>query len=250
VTNDDRMHQLALQSEALVGFASGSGLGQAVPTCPGWSVAEVIRHVGGAHRWCISVLEGGVASSSRPVGEPAVDETELVSWFRDGLDELLRRLRATLPDAPTWTPVPSGTAGWWTRKMVVETALHRWDAEAALARSTRAMVEPVPTSVAADGIDEYVDDFVMGLVARANADRPFGRIGLAATEGPMRWSVDLGKGPGAGEGGSRAAAGTTKVEGSASNLLLWLWNRLPRPLESLVVTGDPSVVEGWHSLKI
>jgi hypothetical protein len=40
------------------------------------------------------------------------------------------------------------------------------------------------------------------------------------------------------------------VEGSTSDLLLWLWNRLPRPLESLMVTGDPSVVEGWRSLTI
>ena len=40
-------------------------------------------------------------------------------------------LRTTPPDTPTWTPVPAGTAEWWTRKMVVETALHRWDVAAA-----------------------------------------------------------------------------------------------------------------------
>jgi hypothetical protein len=70
------------------------------------------------------------------VGEPAVDQAELGPWFRDGLAELLGRLRTTLPDRPTWTPVQASTAGWWTRKMVVETAIHRWDAEAARAGSS------------------------------------------------------------------------------------------------------------------
>jgi hypothetical protein len=133
--------------------------------------------------------------------------------------------------------------------MVVETALHRWDAAAALARSTRTMVDPVPTAVAADGIDEYVDDFAVGLAARTKGERPYGRVGLAAIDGPMRWSVDLGPGPSE-EARPVARVGTTQVQGSASDLLLWLWNRLPRPLECLVVTGDPSVVEGWHFLKI
>jgi uncharacterized protein (TIGR03083 family) len=251
VTDQERMQHLALQSEALAGLASGPGLDQPVATCPGWTVAEVIRHVGGAHRWCSSVLDGGEAPSSRPVEEPAVDQAELASWFRDGSDQLLGRLRTTLPDTPTWTPVPSGTAGWWTRKMVVETALHRWDAEAALAGASRTMVDPVPVGVAADGIDEYVDDFVVGLVARAKGDRPRGRVGLASGDGAMRWSVDLGSGPAASAvGGSGGSVGITQVQGSASDLLLWLWNRLPRPLESLMVTGDPGVVEGWQNLKI
>jgi uncharacterized protein (TIGR03083 family) len=251
VTDAERLRQLAVQGDALVGLASGPELEQPVPSCPGWSVAEVVRHVGGAHRWCISVLDGGETPSTRPVGEPEVDQAALAPWLQDGLEELLGRLRTTLPDAPTWTPVPAGRVGWWTRKMVVETALHRWDAESALAGSKRTMVDPVPTPVAADGIDEYVDDFVVGLAARTPGERPSGRVGLAATEGPMRWSVDLGSAPvSSGPVSSGRPTETTQVTGSASDLLLWLWNRLPRPLESLMVTGDPSVVEGWHTLKI
>ena len=91
--------------------------------------------------------------------------------------------------------------------------------------------------MAIDGIDEYVGDFVVGLVARAQGERPGGRIELVAVEGGT-WPVDLG------------GTGTTRIEGSASDLLLWSWNRLPDPLDQLEVSGDASVVEQWHHLRI
>jgi uncharacterized protein (TIGR03083 family) len=169
-----------------------------------------------------------------------VDEDDVVPWFRDGMGELLTRLRATPPATPIWTPLPGGTAAWWTRKMVVETAIHRWDAAMAFPGSFGPAADPVPTAVAGDGIDEFIGDFVIGLLARAKGERPYGRIELVATDAPLGWCVDLG-------GESRE---TTSVEGTASDVLLWLWNRLPRPLDQLTVSGDSSLVEGWRVLKI
>ncbi len=236
MTNDERIAELERQSEALAALAAGADLGRAVPTCPGWSVAEVVRHVGGAHRWCLRVVEGGEAPSSRPVGEPAVEEADLVPWFHEGLAALLGLLRTTPPTTPTWTPVPAGIAAWWVRKMVVETAIHRWDVEAALAGASK-QPPAIPAPVAIDGIEEYVGDFVVGLVARAQGERPRGRIDLVAVEGGT-WPVDLG------------GTGTTRIGGFASDLLLWFWNRLPDPLDHLDVTGDASVVEQWHHLQI
>ena len=92
--------------------------------------------------------------------------------------------------------------------------------------------------MAIDGIDEFVSDFVTGLVARAQGKKPGGRVALRAVEGHT-WSVDLG-------GGDTS----TRIEGSASDLLLWLWNRLPDVSEKLEVAGDQSVVEDWQLLRI
>jgi uncharacterized protein (TIGR03083 family) len=242
VTNDQRIAELERQGEALAEIAGGPALHLEVATCPGWSVAEVVRHVGGGHRWCISVVTGGEAPSSRPVGEPDVDERDLVSWFNDGLTELLGILRTTPAGTPTWTPVPAGTAEWWTRKMVVETAIHRWDIAAARDAGTGARPEGVPTSVATDGIDEYVDDFVRGLATRTPGRKPRGQIELQAVEG-RSWSVSLGGTPGDSDT-------STQIKGTASDLLLWLWNRLPDAVDQLEVSGDQSVVADWQLLRI
>jgi uncharacterized protein (TIGR03083 family) len=250
MTNDDRIAELGRQCGALVDLAESHGLHLDVPACPGWSTGEVVRHTGGGHRWCSSVLDGGEALSSRPVGEPSVEDDDLLPWFTQGVAELLERLRTTPPGRPTWTPVAAGTAEWWMRKMVVETAIHRWDVAAAIAASSEDEAEPVPPAVAADGIDEYLGDFVTGLVARAPGERPGGLVELRAAEG-LRWVVDLGPGPAAsGESGSEGAADRTVVEGSASDLLLWLWNRLAHPLVHLGVSGDERVVERWRLLVI
>jgi uncharacterized protein (TIGR03083 family) len=176
------------------------------------------------------------------VGEPDVEERDLVPWFCHGLTELLRILRTTPPGTPMWTPLPAGKAEWWTRKMVVETAIHRWDVAAALGASSGARPEGVPSPVAIDGIDEYVDDFVRGLVTRTQGRKPEGQIELQAVEGHS-WSVSLG-------GTTGDSEGSTQIKGTASDLLLWLWNRLPDAVDQLEVAGDQSVVADWEVLRI
>lgn len=38
--------------------ATSSGLDSAVPTCPGWTVRDLVVHQGGVHRWATDVLAG------------------------------------------------------------------------------------------------------------------------------------------------------------------------------------------------
>jgi uncharacterized protein (TIGR03083 family) len=241
LTNEGRIDWLVLEAEALYGLGAGPGHEVAVPSCPGWSVGDVVGHVGGAHRWCSRVLAGGEATSSRPSSDAKMEMAQLLPWYREGLEEMLGQLRSTPPDRPTWTPVPAGTAGWWTRKMVVETALHRWDAADAVAFAHGRTPEPVAFEIAVDGIDEFVGDFVTGLVRRSGGTAPAGAVELVALDGPKSWTMDL--------GGSRDGTVTT-VSGSASDLVLWLWNRLPDPLERLQIEGDTTVVERWLTLTI
>ena len=78
----------------------------------------------------------------------------------------------------------------------------------------------------------------VGLVARAQGRKPVGQIELQAVEG-RSWSVDLG-----------GNDDSTQIRGTASDLLLWLWNRLPNAVEQLEVAGDQSVVVDWQLLRI
>jgi uncharacterized protein (TIGR03083 family) len=241
LTNGERLEWLQREADALVDLASAQHFDLQVPSCPGWTVADVLTHVGGAHRWCLSVVAGGEATSARPSSEPKLERSRLLPWYREGVTAVVQKLRATPPATPTWTPVPAGTSAWWTRKIVVETALHRWDAADAVARPGGGQVEPVPSGVAADGIDEFFGDFLLGLVQRTGADAPGGPLELHCTDGSRRWKTDLG-----GAGGAE----TTTVAATASDLVLWLWNRLPNPGRRLEISGDRSVVAKWQKLKI
>jgi uncharacterized protein (TIGR03083 family) len=241
LTNDWRLEWLQREADALADLASEPHLDLPVPTCPGWTVSDVLGHVGGAHRWCLSVVAAGEATSARPSSEPGLERSRLLPWYQEGATAVVETLRANPPDTPTWTPVPAGTSAWWTRKMVVETAIHRWDAADSVARCGGVEAEPVPSGVAADGIDEFFDDFLIGLVRRAGADAPGGPLELHSIDGARQWKTDLG-GVGPGD--------TTTVKATVSDLILWLWNRLPDPLERLEISGDATMVVRWQNLKI
>lgn len=52
------------QAELLAGHLTGrpgQDLGTAVPSCPGWNVGQLARHVGGAHREATVVARTGEA---------------------------------------------------------------------------------------------------------------------------------------------------------------------------------------------
>ena len=87
------------------------------------------------------------------------DKTDpgLTAWVAEGTAALVAQLRATDPAAECWSWHPDErSAGFWARRMAHETLVHRWDAEAG-AGTTGAAMDP---TVAADGIDEYLDVFV------------------------------------------------------------------------------------------
>ena len=135
VTNDERIAELGRQGAALAEMAAGSGLDLAVPTCPGWSIAEVVRHVGGGHRWCIRRRHRG--RGSHRLARWASQRSRKRIW-RPGSTMGCRSSSSScarhLPTRPPGPRCRRGSAEWWTRKMVVETAIHRWDAEAARER--------------------------------------------------------------------------------------------------------------------
>ena len=116
---------------------------------------------------------------------------------------LLHRLAADLarlaPDEPAWTWwEPDQTAGFWQRRMALETAVHRADVESAVGPVT-----PIDADLALDGIDELLH------VMLADA-------GIEDVPGPV-----------VGAGSVRVDIAGTSVSAGASDLLLWLWGRTP-----------------------
>ena len=231
---------LAHLSSDGISLAEGAELDLSAPvhSCPGWDVAELVRHTGGVHRHKAAIIRSGSTQDPRiewPV--PAADD-DLLAWYREGLDDLLRVLRAH-PDTPAYSWAGDHRVAFWQRRMAQETLVHRWDAECAVGVFT-----PVDAVLAADGVDELLR--VFAIFTDEPYTGPDGRIRFRSLDTGHAWNVTLTGGAlHIAETASRADA-DAEVSAAAAPLLLALWRRLPH--ERLTIEGRRDLAEaflGW-----
>src|ERR1022692_361690 len=228
--------------ERLAAAAAGSGLDAPVPSCPGWVTRDLVRHLGGVHRWATGIVAGRYPQPWKVGLDEVVgawpSDPELLGWFRDGHSALITALAEAEPDLDCWTflAAPSPLA-MWARRQAHETAVHRVDAELAAAD----LLEPLPPVFAADGIDELLACFITRPGGGLKTDPPQNlRVRCADTAGD--WLVRIGPdGVTTTDGADHAGAAHCEVTGRAADLYLLLWNR--PEAESLTVQGDGRVLE-------
>jgi len=227
----DFLHALARDGEAFAQVCADSDLHAPVPSCPGWSVADLVHHLAKVnHFW--STIVGDRRDSWEGYEQPdRPADAELVAWYRDGLHTTVATMTAADPTHPNWTWSTDKTAGFVQRRIAHETAVHRWDAEQAAGLDTG--IEP---HLASDGIDEFLMWF---------ADEPMegnppagGSVHLHCGDVPGEWTVVL-NGEGTYDIERAHAKGDCALRGSASDILLALWRR--RPASSIDVVGDANV---------
>lgn len=227
------------EENARLADAARRDLDASVAGCPGWDVADLVWHIGEVQAFWRARLAGGTDAPTE-WDPPRPDRAELIGWFVDGAAELEAALRATDPEKPVWNWTGADQrAAWVRRRMAQETAVHRWDAEAATGTAT-----PIDGEVAVDGIDELLDVFLpAGLRGTPDASLG-GSLHLHATDRPGEWLVEI-------DGGQARVSrqhgkGDAAVLGSASDLLLALWGRVP--FADLETFGDPAVLTSWQAL--
>ena len=126
--------------------------------------------------------------------------------------------------------------------MAVETAIHRWDAQHAVAVEGGPSPAPLDADVAAAGVEEFVTEFLPGLLD-SWTDSPSGKVHLLLTDAaPKRW-LDLDE---LGSDEPVDAQADATVRGTASDVLLWLTNRRA---DSVDVRGDRGLLDAWTRLK-
>jgi hypothetical protein len=74
------------------------------------------------------------------------------------LEEMLAALTDADPQTPVWTFDDSGLLGFWEKRMVPETGVHRWDAEQVVGR-----LDPLTDRVALVGLEEFGDFWLRNL---------------------------------------------------------------------------------------
>jgi uncharacterized protein (TIGR03083 family) len=229
------------EGERLASTAEHADFDATVPTCPGWSVRDLVRHVGGIHSWACAHVSGARTGVFDPFVEmegkwPA--DTTLVDWFRQGHAALVHALESAPPDRQCFAflPAPSPVA-FWARRQAHETGMHRADAE-----SAAGAISPFAAEQARDGIEELLFGFMARPKQRLRSEQPRS-LALEATDLPAEWLVRISSDEPV-VTRDRIAAADCRVRASASDLFLLLWNR--RAPGGLDVAGDTALLDLWR----
>jgi uncharacterized protein (TIGR03083 family) len=238
------INAIDIDGELLASAAEVAPMDASIPSCPGWTVRDLLKHITYVHSWAARYVAGAIADRVPRLTEAEIlqslgDDSTAIARFRDGYRALAQTFAAAPPNLNCWTflEAPSPLI-FWARRQAHETAIHRVDAELAYGAAS-----PFPAAFAADGIDELLMGFARRGKRRLIADRPRTLV-VQATDVGATWSVRFG--PGGGDVERRAAGGDCSVSGPAVALYLLLWNR--SDVSSFEVTGDLSPLDAWRSL--
>jgi uncharacterized protein (TIGR03083 family) len=215
----DYLAHLRADSDAvLAGLATAQG-SEPVAACPGWTVRDLVGHLGGVHRWAREIILTG-----KPGAEPR-PEGDLAAWFAEGADALIETLTTADPAASAWSFTTDRTVGFWRRRQALETVVHRWDAQSAVGEPER-----IAPALAAEGIWEVAELMLPRQVAKRRIPPLPGPIRVVATDVEATYVLGEGE-PGA------------TVRAPAEVLLLLLWQRADPADPRLQIEGDAELAD-------
>lgn len=111
----------------LAGLVAGRDPATPVPTCPGWTIRDLVGHVGAGHRWVAGLVEARQRELPPRTEVPAPDDPAAwPEWLTAGARRLVDAVRATGPELPVWTWQADRTAGFWLRRMLHDELVHRY----------------------------------------------------------------------------------------------------------------------------
>jgi hypothetical protein len=233
-----------------------------VPSCPGWTVADLVRHVAEVYLHKVEAMRQ--QQVPQPWPPPEIEHAEPVPLLERAWAALSSEFAERAPEGPAYSWYePDQTVGFWMRRMAQETVIHRIDAELA-----RLAVEParadgvarVADDLAVDGIDEVLVVFLSYASTRwpedfgddlAQADkRPIlissGGVAWVVLAGPD--GVRVGRAdPVAGAPPAGAETPDATVRGAPEAMLRWLW---ARGGEGVSIDGDQDLVAGLRRLLV
>ncbi|MFH0519974.1 maleylpyruvate isomerase family mycothiol-dependent enzyme [Streptomyces sp. M41] len=245
--------EIVSQTELLTAHVRGADMNAPVHSCPGWNLGQLLRHVGGDHRWSEKIVRtratapvpGGLVDDVPAHTEE--DESSLVPWLVEGAEALSAALRAAGPDAQAWNPSEDRPAAvaFWARRMTYETVVHRADAA-----HTTAAEFALDTGLAVDAVEEWLEYSTFPEAHEPRPDlpdllAPDRTLGFQAP-GAGCWLVDLtGERPvwRPGADGATATA-TATARGPVTDLLLYFYRR---PAPAVDTQGDQDLLDLWRT---
>lgn len=212
------------EHDAFVAACERVDLTASVPSCPEWSVADLVYHMYEVQYIWHRVSAEGRQSFDGLSMPLRLADAALLPVLVGEHQSYMAWLGANDPTTPHWTWTGTHDFHWLWRRMAHEFAMHRVDAD--LARGQVAAVEP---QLASDGIDEFLTVFRNTSLGEAG-----GSVHLHCTDVAGEWTVSA-----SGDVTREHAKGDCAIRGAASDILLALWRRTP--LSVCDVVGDADV---------
>ncbi|MBA2281952.1 MAG: maleylpyruvate isomerase N-terminal domain-containing protein [Actinomycetota bacterium] len=244
LSHDRCIDEAVAEIRRIAGTCDGIDPTTPVPTCGDWTIADLLEHIGTINRWAATMVEQ--KSQERLRREDGLwprpdDPAELAAWVGEGAAFVRDRFLVADPNTPMWAWGVPKAAGFWSRRMVHETGVHRADAELAL------NLDPAfDSEVAADGVDELLDNLPEAAYFAPGVRDLTGEgqvLAFEAADCGVGWRVELGP-----EGFTWARVvppvrdADATVVASAGDLLLALYGRIPAQVE-----GSEALWEHWRT---
>ncbi|WP_024287114.1 maleylpyruvate isomerase family mycothiol-dependent enzyme [Cellulomonas sp. KRMCY2] len=239
--------------EALAGIPGDAP----VPSCAGWTAADLLWHLTDVQYSWAQVVSTGVTGDDVAERPRPTDVAGLRALAARSGTELLAALAAHDPHEPCWSwHEDGGTVGWVARRQAHEALIHRVDADLTAGRAAG----PPSAELAADGVDELLRVMLDGVPDWGTFTPDGVTVAIACDNVDASWVLALGRFT-----GTSATSGTTydldaaavldeddggaddlTLNGSAWDLDRWLWGR--GTADALTISGDRALLERLRAL--
>lgn len=236
---------------AAIADGARRGIDTAIPSCPGWTIATLLGHLGEVYT-CVAKYVVSQTTQDfiqeredleltppyetwfRQEFAPAAIPPDVVDWFSHSAAAVGAAFEGANPTDSAWTWLTSDmTAGFWMRRMVHETAIHQWDVERAHGRPPR-----FDATLARDGIDEMLTVYAPAQCRPTSKRAGTGEtFHFHCTDVEGEWVV-LFEGDGMAVDRGHAKADVA-FRAAASDLYQFLWHRITA--DQLEVFGDSAL---------
>nr|WP_042195907.1 maleylpyruvate isomerase family mycothiol-dependent enzyme [Kibdelosporangium sp. MJ126-NF4]CEL22298.1 hypothetical protein [Kibdelosporangium sp. MJ126-NF4]CTQ93079.1 hypothetical protein [Kibdelosporangium sp. MJ126-NF4] len=240
--------EIVRQSTSLYASIDGADLTTPVPTCPGWNVGQLLRHIGSGQRWMDTIVRTRATEplpgDSRELSEYRDEDPAVVGpWLVEGAESLAAALRESGQGGPAWTPLPMGGTDFTARRATYETAVHRADAVLALGEKYS-----LDTDLAVDAIDEWMELMSIPMALQMYPEKrrllgPGRTVHLHATDTDAEWVIDL-----TGDVITWRRAhekSAVALRGPVLDLLLIVYRRKPARIDGVQILGDEQLMDAW-----
>lgn len=244
---NERMRFLKSESDAILRFAR-LDLGAPIEACPGWTMPDLLKHVGGGQRWIEAAIRQRATEHVEVDWGVPGDDDDVLEWFERGAAALLRTARSVDVEAPMHMLWNAGggsiEADFLRRRATNEAAIHRWDAERAVDEPS-----PIPIALALDCVDELVSRWLPWAASVGRqAQGSWSGETVVLRAGGRSWTVTfVGAGNVRAEAADRGGDATVIVEASPSAMALFTMNRGAARELGLQVHGDAHVLSRWRT---